>query len=228
MGETVKLISAFASAYGHRAEVALRLKGVQYELILEDLRNKSSLLLDHNPVHKLVPVLLHGDRSLSESLVILEYIDETFHGGRPLLPADPYDRAMARFWAQFIDQKFGRFNFWIPMVQMEGGLQEEFAQEAKGNLALLEEQLKGKRFFGGDAIGFLDMAACLLAHWLGVFEEVCGVTLATDEEFPALCQWRRSYADDEAVKPCLPEKDELVAYYRAIKDVIKAAGRQEK
>uniref|UniRef100_A0A0E0JTM3 glutathione transferase n=1 Tax=Oryza punctata TaxID=4537 RepID=A0A0E0JTM3_ORYPU len=227
MGETVKLIGAFASAYGHRAEVALRLKGVQYELILEDLRNKSNLLLNHNPVHKLVPVLLHGGRSLSESLVILEYIDESFHGP-PILPTDPYDRAMARFWAQFIDQKFGRFNFWIPFVQMEGNMREEFMKEAKENLGLLEGQLKGKRFFGGDAIGFLDIAACLIAHWLGVFEEVCGVTLASDEEFPALCEWRRSYVNDEAVKPCLPNRDELVAYYRERKEMIKAAGRQHK
>lgn len=227
MGERVKLIGAFASAYGHRAEVALRLKGVRYELILEDLRNKSDLLLNHNPVHKLVPVLLHGDRSLSESLVILEYIDESFHGP-PILPADPYDRAVARFWAQFIDQKFGRFNFWIPFVQMEGNMQDCFVREAKENLALLEGQLKGRRFFGGDAIGFLDIAACLIAHWLGAFEEVCGVTLATDEEFPALCEWRRRYVNDEAVKPCLPNRDELVAYYRERKEMIKAAGRQHK
>ncbi|KAF0926769.1 hypothetical protein E2562_027383 [Oryza meyeriana var. granulata] len=227
MGETVKLISAFASGYGHRSEVALRLKGVPYELILEDLRNKSNLLLNHNPVHKLVPVLLHGDRSLSESLVILEYIDESFDGP-PILPTDPYDRAMARFWAHYIDQKFGRFNFWIPLVQMEGNMQEEFMKEAKENLGLLEGQLKGKRFFGGDAIGFLDIAACVIAHWLGAFEEVCGVTLATDEEFPALCQWRRSYVNDEAVKQCLPDRDELVAFYQARKEMVKAAERQQK
>ncbi|RCV29061.1 hypothetical protein SETIT_5G453100v2 [Setaria italica] len=218
MSPPVKVIGHIASPFSHRVEAALCLKGVPYELIQEDLFNKSELLLTHNPVHKKVPVLLHGDRAICESLVIVEYVDEAFEGP-PLLPIDSYDRAMARFWADFMDNKLLKL-FWLAHWT-EGEVQKGITKEAKESLALLEDKLRGNRFFGGDTVSYLDLVYCWLAPWLSVVEEVTGVTVVDESEFPAIRQWEKEYNSCEALKPCMPDRDQIVAYFIESKESYK-------
>uniref|UniRef100_A0A5B7BPC6 Glutathione S-transferase n=1 Tax=Davidia involucrata TaxID=16924 RepID=A0A5B7BPC6_DAVIN len=88
----------WASTYSKRLELALKIKGIPYEYVEEDLSNKSPLLLKYNPVHK-IPVLVHNGKPIAESLIIIEYINETWKNEPRLLPDDPYKRAKVRFWA---------------------------------------------------------------------------------------------------------------------------------
>nr|AAK98538.1 putative glutathione S-transferase OsGSTU10 [Oryza sativa Japonica Group] len=102
----LKLLGMWTSAFVLRVRFVLNLKSLPYEFVEENLGDKSDLLLASNPVNKTVPVLLHAGRPVNESQVILQYIDEAWPDRPPaVLPSDPYERAVARFWAAYVDDK---------------------------------------------------------------------------------------------------------------------------
>lgn len=105
MGASVKLLGTWSCPYVNRAQLALCLKSIDYEFIEENTLQKSEMLLKSNPVHKKIPVLIHGDKSVCESRIIVEYIGDAFATGPSILPSDAYDHALARFWAAYIDDK---------------------------------------------------------------------------------------------------------------------------
>ncbi|KAK2992083.1 hypothetical protein RJ640_023466 [Escallonia rubra] len=216
----VKLLGFWASPYALRVEWALKLKNVEYEYIEEDLYNKSPTLLQYNPVHKKVPVLVHDGKPIAESLVIIEYIDETWKQN-PLLPQDPYERAKARFWAKFADEKC------VPAAMSTfskvGEEQEKAAKEARENMKTLESGLEGKRFFGGETIGFADIGIGWMGIWTRMIEEITNVKLIDEETMPLLSAWFQDFLEDPIIKERAPPRDKLLEHIKGFHKKLMAA-----
>nr|ALZ41813.1 glutathione s-transferase 3 [Cicer arietinum] len=210
--EEVKLFGMMLSPFVTRVEIGLKLKGVGYKYELEKMGNLSEALINYNPVYKKVPVLVHNEKPVSESLIILEYIDETWKQN-PILPSDPYKKALAHFWSKFIDDKFlsaiKKAIFTIDEKERENGI-----EETEVALQFLENEIKDK-FFGGEDIGFVDISAVLIAYWLPIVQEVVGLNLFTHEKFPKLYKWSQDFTNHPIVKETLPSRETLLPYFKA-------------
>lgn len=99
----MKLYNYFRSSASFRVRIALALKALPYEYMPVHLPRGDHKLAAYRAISAdgLVPVLEVGDLRLSQSMAIIEYLDETFPQVR-LVPADPAERARVRALAQSI------------------------------------------------------------------------------------------------------------------------------
>ncbi|KAI4388229.1 hypothetical protein MLD38_000576 [Melastoma candidum] len=211
--EEVMLLDFWPSMFGMRCRLALTLKGVEYEYREEDLRNKSPLLLQMNPIHKKIPVLVHKGRPVCESLIILHYIDECWPDTYPLLPSDPYERSQSRFWADFVDKKF--YETGRKVWSTKGEEQENAKRAFVENIKLLEVQLGDKPFFGGERIGFLDVAVVPFSTWFYTYETLGNFSI--QGECPKFMAWVKRCLEIESVSKTLVDPDKVYAFVLQMK-----------
>uniref|UniRef100_A0A7N2MK78 glutathione transferase n=1 Tax=Quercus lobata TaxID=97700 RepID=A0A7N2MK78_QUELO len=201
--EEVQLIGFWPSPYVYRVIWATELKGIKYEYVEEDIFNKSNMLLKYNPIHKKVPVLVHGGKPIAESIVILEYIEETWPHN-PLLPDDPHERANNNFSGYFATS---------------GEQQVKATKEMKELLGILEEHGLGeKKFFGGNNIGLADLAFGWIACLLEITQEAAGVKVLEADSFPRLQAWIKNFNEIPAIKESLRDRNELLTYFKWLRE----------
>jgi maleylacetoacetate isomerase len=124
----LKLYSYFRSSAAYRVRIALNLKGLSYEILPVHLTKQGGEqrrpeYRGVNPQMR-VPALVAGGEVLTQSLAIIEYLDET-HPQPPLLPEDPLHRAKIRGVAQAIACDIHPLNNLIVLQYLKRTLKQE-------------------------------------------------------------------------------------------------------
>lgn len=146
----------------------------------------------------------------------MQYIDEVWETKGPsILPADPYQRATARFWAAYADDKLYDAYVGINRAVTEEGR----AAKVVETLAAVEQleaafaqSSNGKPFFAGNSVGFLDLAVGCHLFWLETMGKMSGVEFVDTGKTPLLAAWAKRFGETEPAKQAVPELDVVVEY----------------
>lgn len=167
----MKLYSYFRSSAAHRVRIALNLKGLAPEMAFVHLRkdggrHRKAEYRAVNPQMRVPALELDGGEVLTQSLAIIEYLDET-HPQPPLLPRDPAGRARVRAMAHLIACDIHPLNNLAPLQYLKHEMhQEQSAIDAwyrhwiLEGFTALEAMAQHSRYLAGDQVTLADI--CLV------------------------------------------------------------------
>lgn len=216
-GKATKLYSAWFCPFAQRTWIALLEKGVDFELVEINPYDKTPEFLAVNPLG-LVPTLVHNEKSVYESLVTLEYIDEAWPQSPKLMPTDAYGRAQARMWIDFIGKRIVPTYYQI--LQWQGKDQQE---EAKGRLlnnlrTFISAMSSDGPYFFGKEFSLVDIALIPFALRFEVLAHYRSFSLPTDGSFDRLITWMDAWKSRPAVNATIAPTDKLLVSYKRYAD----------
>ena len=167
----MKLYTYFYSSASYRVRIALNVKGLAHEQAFIHLQKAEQSSPDFKALNPagLIPALEDGPHVLSQSLAIIEYLDETQPGPK-LIPSDPLERAYVRAFSQVIACEIHPLNNLRVLNHLkktysldQDAVNEWYRHWIAEGFAMLEGQLKRESRSGkyvlGDAV---TMADCCL------------------------------------------------------------------
>lgn len=104
-----------------------------------------------------------------------------------------------------------------------GEEQLQAVKEMQNSLKTLEGHLEGKKFFGGDTIGFVDIIAGWVPSLLGIIEEIIGIKIINEEDLPLISAWIKDFMDHNLLKETMPPQEKVMAHMRAIRENVLSA-----
>ena len=216
-GSLPKLYSAWFCPFAQRAWIALVEKGVEFEYIEQDPYNKTPEWLAINP-RGMVPVIVHKNKSIYESSVCIEYVDEEWPTEPRLLPTDPYYRAHARIWGDFIGKKIVPSFYALLMKQIDPE-KEQIKTHLTNHLLEFVKAMDPKGpFFQGEKFGFVDIMLAPYAVRLFILKHYRGFEIPQSVEFKRFHVWWEAVRNAPAVKITIQDDSKLLNIYQRYAD----------
>jgi glutathione S-transferase len=210
----LKLHHLDRSPFGWKVRMVLFEKNVPHELVIPENKSEDPGFLKLNP-YRLTPVLELADgRTIYESTVINEYLEEAYPEP-PMLPKDAYERARVRMiedttdqylYAAMRDFRTAQFEYAPPFLvrkkadEVDHKLLESGRAKIHEHLTRLEEELAGRAFFGGAAISLADAG---LVPVLTGSMPLMGVL--PDERYPRIAAWTARVKERPSYKASAPQ-----------------------
>jgi glutathione S-transferase len=182
-----------------RVSLALAHKGLRPEWVDHDPADRSELVRLSG--QELVPVLEHDGRVLTDSPVILEYLEGRFPAP-PLLPADPARRAEVRIFCDWFNRVWKRAPNLYVVEEEKPEPDEARLTELGGRLTtslpLFEDLLTGREFLFGE-LSLADVTAFPFLKYAVIWEqgdehrfhEILRDHLRLDGRYPLVEAWIR-------------------------------------
>ncbi|KAK2642007.1 hypothetical protein Ddye_023770 [Dipteronia dyeriana] len=128
---------------------------------------------------------------------------------------------MARFWARFIDEKF-LTKAWEAYT-CEEKERDVVMEQVCELMKILEKEVDGKDFFGGDSIGFVHIVGNIVVLLLRLTPEVVRVEGRKPKRFPSLLNWVEKLQEIDVVNESIPPIEKYVAYIRSSSQAFKSS-----
>lgn len=163
----IRVIGTHVSPFARKVLVALRHKGIAFELdpIVPFLGSDAFDAV--SPLRR-IPVLIDGDLVLNDSTVICEYLDEAYPDA-PLMPRSPADRARARWIEEYADTRLADLMVWRLFFQRrvrpavykeptdEALVERTLTQDLPVAMDWLERQAPDEGFLFGEQVSTADI-----------------------------------------------------------------------
>ncbi|MDD7987062.1 glutathione S-transferase family protein [Lentisphaera marina] len=211
----ITLYGLSVSLYVRKVRFVLELKNLDYQHIIA-LPSQSPEVLDKSPLGK-IPYMTDGDFALSDSTVIVQYLDKKYPH-QPILPQEPHSLAKALWFDEYSDTKVSEIisgiffeRFGAPRFlnrEPDEAIIKSKEMQFPVIFNYLEEQIQGKKFLVNECLTLADIS--LASNFANFFN--LGYTIDA-EQWPHLAQYTDNLMNIDFIKKLIEaEKVEIEGF----------------